>query len=535
MQNRKLTLRYPLPYLNTYLWSFAIPKQVARVFSRTHIALLSLILFGIVTFAGINTQYQLGILFKFSFGNIALLAVSALYIITVSQYFLIRDTAFWYYSLYLVLNICYFHYTVFVAEHLLLNLPSYIHSSVGIMLMGGYYLYVKFAIHFLNVDKEYPSFGKRLHFYAFLYALLIVVDLSLMLFFHDKQKLQMGRMVVIFCCIPIGLVSICECFLLLRGRLARIFLAGSTFYFVGSVLGYMFSCHLLTNPFTNLAMANWTFFTETGTVIEAVFFSTGLAYRMRLIEIEKKQIEQELLLKKYEELAIEHALLKQRERISHDLHDDVGATLNSIGVFSEIALQQIRQNNAQSVPLLERIGEASRHLIDVMNDIVWVVNPENDRFENITVRMRLFAADLLMPRNINIHFVADERLNAVNLSIEQRKHFYLIFKEAVNNVCKYAHCDKLRIHIELCATDICMVITDNGQGFDTKHPKNGNGLKSMQHRAVILRGRLSIESHPQKGTQVSLRFPFKEETGIPTELPTRVGQKDKKEAIFVAL
>ncbi len=501
----------------------------------TLVSLCALLLFVVVTYLSIEAQYQWGILYQFSFGNIAIVAVSCLFIITVSQFFLMRDLAFWYYSLYLVLNLCYFHYSVFIGEHKLTDISFIAHNSVGIMLIGGYYLYTKFAIYFLNLEKRHPDFAGRLHLYAFMYLILVVVDTFLPLFMTDKTMLRIGRMIIIFLCIPIGLVSLGECLLVLRGRLARIFLAGSIFYFVGSVLGFLFSTKLLINPFTNPAMKNWTFFTELGTILEIILFSTGLAYRMRLIDIEKKELEKELLIKQLKELETEHALLKQRERISHDLHDDVGTTLTSIAVFTEIAMQQVRLVSHESLPVLERISDASRHLIDTLNDIVWAENPKNDCFENITLRMRLFAADLLMPCHITLNFTADSRLNTTFLSVEQRKHFYLIFKEAVNNVYKYAECTVLNVHIELCNNDICMQIIDNGKGFDIAHPKNGNGLKSMQNRADILRGVFLITSQLEKGTSLSLRFPIENIKMAPQEPPQRVVQKKHKSKTFVGI
>ena len=485
-------------------------NQMGSPFTRIVIAILPLILFGIVSFFGISIQIQYDLLYTFSFTNIAIVAVSVLFIITISQYFLINDKVFLYYSWYLVLNICYFYYIFLGVEHVKMGmLAGFVHSFAGCMLIGGYFLYVKFTIYFLNLERDYPNFAKRLHFYSFLYVLLFIMDIAWQVYaYHDKVRLLVGSMIVIFCCIPIGIVSICECFLKLRGRLAYIFLAGSSFYFVGSVLGFLFASRLVINPFINPMMKNWTFFTEGGTILEVVLFSTGLAYRMRLIELEKQKIEKELLQQRVKELETEQALLLQRERISHDLHDDVGTTLNSISVFSALALQQISAVNPESIPILERIGDASRHLIEVMNDIVWVVNPQNDKFENVILRMRLFAAELLMPNNIQLHFNADEQLNQAHLSIEQRKHFYLIFKEAVNNVFKYAHCSQLNIDITISKSTIYLLIADNGQGFDALNPKNGNGLKNMQKRADILRGTIVIESQGNKGTTIKLNFPF---------------------------
>jgi signal transduction histidine kinase len=510
MKNSKPTAHATL-FLPLRLPTLRLSKQWESPIVLSGIAFLSLIALGVVTFLGFSIQNEYGLLYKFSFGNMAILSVSALFVITVSQFFLVRDKVFLYYSWYLVLNIAYFHYTTLGIENKLL-LPTFTHYFVGLMLIGGYYVYMKFAIYFLNLEKNHPDFARRLHFYAFLYFVLLVMDTGWSIYMHDdKYRWVAGRMILIFCCIPIGLIGISECFLKLKGRLAYIFLGGSICYFVGSVLGFIFSSRLIINPFDNPILKNWTFFTEAG-----------------------QEIEQELLRQRVKELETEQALLLQRERISHDLHDDVGTTLNSISVFSVVALQQDTQISPLTVHFLNRIGEASRHVIDTINDIIWVVNPKNDQFENIILRMRLFAADLLMPKNVEVDFEADAQLNHINLSIEQRKHFYLVFKEAINNVFKYASCSSLKIHITFDGKVICMVVCDNGKGFDVANPKNGNGLRSMQKRAELLRGALAIFSNAESGTTVQLCFPVEETDEDVSKLPERVGKQPKKVVRFVA-
>lgn len=59
------------------------------------------------------------------------------------------------------------------------------------------------------------------------------------------------RTLLISACIPLGLVCIADCVINVKGRLASIFLMGSMCYYIGSVLGFLFTTELLHNPFTN--------------------------------------------------------------------------------------------------------------------------------------------------------------------------------------------------------------------------------------------------------------------------------------------
>ena len=95
----------------------------------------------------------------------------------------------------------------------------------------------------------------------------------------------------------------------------------------------------------------------------------------------------------YNNLRIVNKLKLQniRNKIASDLHDDVGSTLNSISVYSEVA----KQKYPAVIDELEQIGDASRKIIEVMSDIVWTINPKNDTFENIISRMATLAYNLL--------------------------------------------------------------------------------------------------------------------------------------------
>ena len=145
--------------------------------------------------------------------------------------------------------------------------------------------------------------------------------------------------------------------------------------------------------------------------------------------------------------------------------------------------------------------------MEAMCDIVGFIKAGNDRFENIFVRMRSLAGEVLEATGYTLHMQFDERLNNMKLGMNERKNFYLIFKEAVNNIAKYAQGNEAIIEMHLRNGHIELLIKDNGKGFDTSGPTNGNGLANMRQRAELLRGALKIESFEGQGTLLDLRFP----------------------------
>lgn len=227
--------------------------------------------------------------------------------------------------------------------------------------------------------------------------------------------------------------------------------------------------------------------------LAALFVSTGiyLLYRYRLNEFKKRQL--------------------IRNKIAQDLHDNMGSTLSSISVYSQVASIYHQKNKAGELQtMLEKIGATSSEMIGEMSDIVWAIQPKNDSLHTMILRMESFAKPLLQAKNIRFKFdykLADQ--NAV-LTMEKRKNFYLVFKEAVNNAIKYANCSELLVQLAQSNKKLSLHIIDNGVGFDhngvrkSSNNLSGNGLGNMQDRALDVGAEFQIDSEIGKGTSVFL-------------------------------
>ncbi len=208
-------------------------------------------------------------------------------------------------------------------------------------------------------------------------------------------------------------------------------------------------------------------------------------------------------------LQSQQEMLNERLRISRELHDDIGSTLGSISIYSEVAKNRSAKNeNAEEA--IEKIGSASRELIDKMSDIVWSVNPNNESFEQLVNRIQVFAAVMLTPHEILYTIQKDEALKKINLTSEERKNIYLIYKEAIYNIIKYAACTQVEIKLLLQAHEFVMNIKDNGKGFNINQDEkanvslNGNGIKNMQARAASIHAVLKISSTVNDGTSITV-------------------------------
>jgi signal transduction histidine kinase/ligand-binding sensor domain-containing protein len=195
-----------------------------------------------------------------------------------------------------------------------------------------------------------------------------------------------------------------------------------------------------------------------------------------------------------------------RLRISRDLHDDIGSTLSSINMISSMSAQGTK-NGEKSTEKFQVISSASRQAMDLMSDIVWSIHPKHDRMEMMIVRMRQYTSEILEAAQIAFTLDLDESAKKVILPIEKRKDFYLIYKEAINNLAKHSQAKNASIKIHFHRDTLDLVIKDDGVGFDPDQNHSGNGVKNMKARASQIKASLTLDSQKGKGTTMKMQIP----------------------------
>ena len=191
-----------------------------------------------------------------------------------------------------------------------------------------------------------------------------------------------------------------------------------------------------------------------------------------------------------------------RTRIATDLHDDIGANLTRIGLLSEVARQDRDDDRLTS------IGNIARESVSAMSDIVWTINPRHESLADVIGRMRRHGEDLFTQRDIDLRFNAPDAHDSLRLSMDVRRDLLLIFKEAVNNTARHAHCTRVSIDLYRRGSRLIFSITDNGVGFDTSSEYSGQGLTSLRRRTERLKGTIDVQSVPGAGTTLTLQIPI---------------------------
>jgi signal transduction histidine kinase len=263
----------------------------------------------------------------------------------------------------------------------------------------------------------------------------------------------------------------------------------------------------------------WWFLAAASLFITLVLYSI---YRYRtdnLLKINaalrETQIAEEKVLRAREEKLAE--LERVRTRIATDLHDDIGSSLTQIAVLSEVARNQATGFQSESLSLpLERIKGVSRELVEAMSDVVWAINPQKDNLRDLVQRMRRFASDVCVGRNIHFELNAPPLEMSVQLGANIRREVFAIFKESVNNAVKYSEAKRVVADFRVEGHALTLQISDDGRGFemetvlsdDFSPDMGGNGLVNMRRRARELGGTCRIISFPGGGTTVLLETPL---------------------------
>jgi signal transduction histidine kinase len=200
-------------------------------------------------------------------------------------------------------------------------------------------------------------------------------------------------------------------------------------------------------------------------------------------------------------------MARLQNKISQDLHDDVGSSLSSLQVYSSVAERLLEERPQQAKEMLRKISKESAVVLENIGDIVWSIKAESE--QSLEERIKNFVADVLGAASIQYKISIEDGVEGLIRNMEARKNILLIIKEAVNNAMKYSRALHVAVVIKKLAGQLCVQVVDDGVGFQKEAlRKKGGGLSNMEQRTLELGGIYQLITHPGKGTTVSALFPL---------------------------
>ena len=247
---------------------------------------------------------------------------------------------------------------------------------------------------------------------------------------------------------------------------------------------------------------------EIGLLIELIFFLMGLTYKNRtqLIEqtTERERLKMENERKELEkQVAVMQAHQEERERISADIHDELGSGMTTIRLMSEIAKNKMKEN----IPVeIEKISNSANEVLNKMNAIVWSMNSSNDTLDSLISYIRAYTIEFFDGTQIECKVNMPEEIPFHEISGDKRRNIFLCVKESLNNALKHSKASRIKIDIEV-NHKLKIKIADNGVGIEQEKIRRfGNGLKNIERRMKGIGGYYDISNN--NGTETKLELPL---------------------------
>jgi len=247
---------------------------------------------------------------------------------------------------------------------------------------------------------------------------------------------------------------------------------------------------------------------EIGLLIELIFFLMGLTYKNRtqLIEqtTERERLKTENERKELEkQVAVMQAHQEERERISADIHDELGSGMTTIRLMSEIAKNKMKEN----IPVeIEKISNSANEVLNKMNAIVWSMNSSNDTLDSLISYIRAYTYEFFDGTSIECKVHMPETIPFHEISGDKRRNIFLCVKESLNNALKHSKASRIKIDIEV-NHNFKVKISDNGVGIEQEKIRRfGNGLKNIERRMKGIGGNYTISNN--NGTETKLELPL---------------------------
>ncbi|NML23199.1 sensor histidine kinase [Pseudoflavitalea sp. G-6-1-2] len=363
------------------------------------------------------------------------------------------------------------------------------------IMIASVFTYLIFVRKFLNTKENHPWLDKFLR--ITLWPLSILSLVFTILYFSTNKYIVLNNMEFVIKIFFFLIAIMFIVYSIKKNDTLLNYLAGGSFALIFfSIISQgiiMFGWTFSEMQLLNRAL----FYYEMGLVVELILFLSGLAYKNRRDIIERVKERERLKLenerKEFEkQMAVVTATQHERDRISADMHDELGSGVTAIRLMSEILKSRMKD---QSFPELEKISNSANDLLGKMNTIIWTMKSSNDTVESLVAYIRAHAIEYFD----NTHIDCTVRVPAVipqsDISGEKRRNIFLSIKEALNNAIKHSQASKLVIEIIARDNQLMVRIADNGVGIDTEKLRRfGNGLSNMKRRMELIGGTFSIEN-----------------------------------------
>lgn len=403
----------------------------------------------------------------------------------------IREKSFKYYALYIIFLLTYllsrndyFYYAFenFIARFLTQNNAEIFTYIACLFLQIVFYnYYCRFALHFLDLDKHIRKYFNRImrivrNLGGFFFGWAIIA------YYFKTPDLYIKLFTFVY--IPIMLSIFVITFYHAIQHSAK----HKNFFLVGVCAFVFFALVSFTgSQISSLQMENPIKYFFIGIIIETLFFSLGLAYKVKLINDDKNRILMQVTKHRHrQQISKLNGVLegeeKERKRIAEELHDGVAGDLTAIK-YNLLALNSEEMKPKNSA-IIKEITEIIDNSCLQIRELSHNLSPSSiTQFGLVkTIENLCLKSEKLYGIRFKFVFTGEQ----LQISKVVETHIYRIIQELINNIIRHSGAKEAFIDINYEHPELKISVRDNGIGFRPQEISKGIGLNNIDSRIRFL-------------------------------------------------
>lgn len=200
------------------------------------------------------------------------------------------------------------------------------------------------------------------------------------------------------------------------------------------------------------------------------------------------------------------AIQEERTRIARDMHDEVGARLSKLAIMQDLYAKDHIHHEKERKDL-KQLALDTQDAIHSLDEVVWMLNPQNDTLESMVEYIAHYASNYLEPAAISCRFEMPMDWPQWPVRSHIRQELVYACKEALQNVVKHAHAAEVIVRMRCCDENLIIEIADDGIGLTAQSEQFGcDGIKQMKSRLASIHGECRIQPRQPRGTLVIMEL-----------------------------
>jgi signal transduction histidine kinase len=439
-------------------------------------------------------------------------ATSILFIYNLISYLNSKDKLLKDFIIYLGVQTIYLCYAIFLFlffedAYKEDNLYSILKESLEIL---NYFFYLKYTTNAIDFDKtEYRKLNFLIKFTMAIMLLYLPLQLIVVRYLElSNNFIFIGIRLIMFL---LTVIMIVQSYKIKGNKILNYVRVGTILFFLFGLMSFTFMLNIPQNtyvlPYHFILLA---------TLIDIIIFSVAMSKRVKhqIVSAEKLASDKEVeiqTLQYRKEIEIKEQKETFQKKLAMDLHDDIGSSLSSILINSELAIRTLHNQPQVASKILDNINFQSSEISTKLSDFIWSLQIDNlKNSNNIKQRLLDYQQDLFEEMKINFNYDIEEIIFKENSNekIGLMRNILMISKEAMNNIAKYSNAKNVTISLKKQNENLKLIIQDDGIGFDTNNIRKGNGLGNIKLRSESMNGECNIQSSLKKGTRIEINIPY---------------------------